>query len=99
MTEKEWLYIKDAYHVTMSYEEWDRVRLFETREKQWRMAHVKSGLRLSRKDWEAGIVAKQEATFSAAKEKKRKSRNRAWRFFGVFMFVAYCALLVYINEG
>ena len=99
MTEKEWLYIKDMYHVKMSYEEWDQVRLFETREKRWRAAHVNSGLSLSRKDWEAEEEAKRKAFLSMKKDKKRKTRNKIWRAFGVVVFVAYCALLVYINEA
>ena len=97
MSEKEWLYIKDMYHVTMSYEEWDQVRVFETREKRWREAHVKSGLRLSREDWEANEAAKVKAFFKMKKDKKRKTRNFMWRVFGMLTFIAYCLLLVYIN--
>jgi len=99
MTDQEWLYIKDAYHINMNFEQWQHVRKFEEREKKWRLAHIQSGLRLSRKEWEEDQSAKIEAFFQMKKEKKRKFNHMLWRVFGMFAFIAYCLLLVYINEA
>ena len=70
MTEHEWLYIKQTHSLDISYKE---LMKFENRELAWRFAHIKSGMTLSRLQWELEQAAKIEAKL----EKKRIQDERS----------------------
>lgn len=88
MTENEWLYLKTTQALDVSYED---LMKFEDRELAWRFAHIKSGMTLSRLEWEM----QQAAIVKAKLEKKRKRREaiKLWVIF--FLLLTTPVLFIY----
>lgn len=94
MTEQEWLYIQDKYCIREDQAEWQQIKNFELREMQWRKAHIGSGMKLSRKEWEEDQEARYQAYLDQVKTKQKKRRNRNWTIFWLLLFFGYWLWLI-----
>lgn len=90
MTENEWIYIKETHALDVSYKQ---LMKFENRELAWRFAHIKSGMKLTRMEWEL----QQAAIIKAKLEAKRKRKANIMYWIYVFLFFAIPILLIYFQ--